>query len=441
MYAFLIYELKVAVALAVFSLFFRGLLSKETFHRFNRVLVLASSALAFILPFCVIVSHETMTMTSGEFIAQTPEILPLTQGEPMDYRDYLLLAAGIILITGVIAVFSRALVSILRIKKLAAKGRRIPQDDGTVLIVVDDKKYSPFSWMKYIVMSEEDYSSANEGILIHEKAHISFGHSWDILFMELVTAVQWFNPAAWMLRADLTAIHEYEADEEVVNAGMDMREYQLLLVRKAVVSVGYPAANNLNHSTLKNRISMMLCKRSSSLEVLKALYVLPLIAVSLVVNAETRYDYVIDDPKPEATREMPAAVRDTVRTTPPAEQEEAIPFQFLEVRPGFNGGDANEFSKWVNTQLVYPPEAKDKNIQGRVTLQFTIEKDGSLTGVKVLRGVNPHLDAEAIRVVSSSPKWTPGYQKGVPVRVSFTFPVIYQLNDSSKKEAVQPKAE
>ncbi len=440
MYTFLIYELKVAVALAVFSLFFRVLLSKETFHRFNRVLLLGTTALAFILPFCIIVSHETMTMTSGEFIAQTPEVLPLTPGKAFEVADYLTLAAAVVFFIGAMAVFARTIISIIKIMKLAAKGRRIPQDDGTVLVVVEDKKYSPFSWMKYIVMSEEDHSSTGEGILIHEKAHIALGHSWDILFMELVTAMQWFNPAAWILKADLTALHEYEADEAVINAGTDMREYQLMLVRKAVVAVRYPAANNLNHSTLKNRITMMLCKKSSFCGALKALYVLPLIAVSLAVNAETRYDYVIDDPKPEAAREMPAAVRDTVRTASPAEQEEAVPFQFLEVKPGFNGGDANEFSKWVNTQLRYPEEAHKNNIQGRVTLQFTVEKDGSVTGVKVLRGVNPLLDAEAIRVVSSSPNWTPGYQEGKPVRVTYVFPAIFQLKDNGK-EADQGNAQ
>ncbi len=440
MYAFLIYELKVAAVLVVFSLFYRLPLSKETFHRFNRVLVLVSTLLAFVLPFCILVTHETVTMTSGEFIAQTPEDALSMVVQKMDMTGYLTAALGIIFFIGAAYVISRTVISILKIIRLASKGRRIPQDDGTVLVVVEDKKYSPFSWMNYIVMSEEDYSSANEGILIHEKAHIALGHSWDILFMELVTAMQWFNPAAWILKADLTALHEYEADEAVINSGTDMREYQLMLVRKAVVAVRYPAANNLNHSTLKNRITMMLCKKSSSYGALKALYVLPLIAVSLAVNAETRYDYVIDDPKPEVAEEMPAAVRDTVRTTPPAEQDEAIPFQFIEVKPGFNGGDANVFSKWVNSQLVYPKEARDKNIQGRVTLQFTVEKDGSLSDIKILRGANKLLDEEALRVVSLSPKWTPGYQKGKPVRVSFTFPVIFQLNDSSK-DADKSKAQ
>ena len=108
-------------------------------------------------------------------------------------------------------------------------------------------------------------------------------------------------------------------------------------------------------------------------------------------------------------------------------EEEAIPFQLVEEKPSFQGGDANTFSKWVNQRLVYPEIAKENGVQGRVTLQFTVEKDGSITKVKVLRGVDPSLDKEAIRVVSSSPKWTPGKQRDRAVPVTYTFPVIFQL--------------
>ena len=108
-------------------------------------------------------------------------------------------------------------------------------------------------------------------------------------------------------------------------------------------------------------------------------------------------------------------------------EEDAIPFQLVETRPSFNGGDANEFSKWVNSRLEYPEIAKENGVQGRVTLQFTVEKDGSVTNVKVVRGVDPSLDKEAVKVVSSSPKWTPGKQRDRAVRVTYTFPVIFQL--------------
>ena len=108
-------------------------------------------------------------------------------------------------------------------------------------------------------------------------------------------------------------------------------------------------------------------------------------------------------------------------------EEEAIPFQLVEEKPSFNGGDANEFSKWVNSRLVYPEIAKENGIQGRVTLQFTVLADGRVANVKVLRGVDSSLDKEAVRVVSSSPKWKPGKQRDRAVKVTYTFPVIFQL--------------
>ena len=108
-------------------------------------------------------------------------------------------------------------------------------------------------------------------------------------------------------------------------------------------------------------------------------------------------------------------------------EEEAIPVQLVEEKPSFMGGDANYFSKWVNENLVYPEIAKENGVQGRVTLQFTIRKDGTITNVKVLRGVEPSLDKEAVRVVSMSPKWKPGIQDDHPVSVTYTFPVIFQL--------------
>ena len=120
-------------------------------------------------------------------------------------------------------------------------------------------------------------------------------------------------------------------------------------------------------------------------------------------------------------------IMDYVEVEEEVVEEEAIPFQLVEEKPSFQGGDANQFSKWVNQRLVYPEIAKENGVQGRVTLQFTVEKDGTVTKVKVLRGVDPSLDKEAVRVVSSSPKWSPGKQRDRAVPVTYTFPVIFQL--------------
>ena len=129
----------------------------------------------------------------------------------------------------------------------------------------------------------------------------------------------------------------------------------------------------------------------------------------------------------EDNADLGVEIMDYVEVEEEVVEEEAIPFQLVEEKPSFQGGDANQFSKWVNTRLVYPEIAKENGVQGRVTLQFTVEKDGSVTKVKVLRGVDPSLDKEAVRVVSMSPKWKPGKQRDRAVPVTYTFPVIFQL--------------
>ena len=126
---------------------------------------------------------------------------------------------------------------------------------------------------------------------------------------------------------------------------------------------------------------------------------------------------------PETVLEAPAAPQDTSK---------ALPFDQIEIKPEFNGGDATGFSKWVHENLQYPKSAYEANIQGRIVIQFTVEKDGKVNDVKVLRGVHPDLDAEAVRVVSSSPDWTPGYVKGEPVRVRYLFPLIFKLEEKKK---------
>ena len=223
-------------------------------------------------------------------------------------------------------------------------------------------------------------------------------------------------------------LHEYEADDYVLNQGIDATQYQLLLVKKAVGEKRFLLANGFNHAQLKNRITMMQNTSRAAWKKLSALLILPLLAVTVLLLAEC---------KPSSGNEEPAAVENadeaaqadavyevTVTDEP---EEEAIEFSLVEVKPSFQDGDANEFSKWVNQNLTYPDAAKEAGLQGRVTLQFTVGKDGTVSNVKVLRGVDPLLDNEAVKVISQSPKWNPGMQKGEPVNVTYVFPVVFQL--------------
>lgn len=288
---FVIYELKAAVLLAVFYMFYRLLLSRDTFHRFNRVMLLVISLLSLILPLCEITVHRTVDIPAWLLTMQESRSATVVE-EAVNGTGGWETAAVSLYIAGVMAVLAHTGFAVADVLRIILRGRRIPQEDG-VVIVVTDRDTAPFSWMKYIVFCESDFRAGHEAILRHEKAHVRMRHSWDLLFTDIVTAFQWFNPAVWMLRADLRALHEFEADDFVLRSGADAREYQYLLIRKAVGASGNSITNSFSHSTLKNRITMMLRKRSSSWGALKALYLVPLVGLSLAATAETRYDYNI----------------------------------------------------------------------------------------------------------------------------------------------------
>ncbi|MBR5100669.1 MAG: TonB family protein, partial [Bacteroidales bacterium] len=260
------------------------------------------------------------------------------------------------------------------------------------------------------------------------QAHVRCGHSHDLLLSSVFTVFQWFNPLVWICRSELKLLHEYEADDFVLNQGIDATQYQLLLVKKAVGEKRFLLANGFNHAQLKNRITMMQTTTRAAWKKFSLLLLIPLLAATVLLLAECTSRESISPAAEQTVREATLEVAEPETKAAPAEDaSEPVSFALVETRPRFDGGDANQFSHWVNQNLKYPQEAKDKRIQGRVTLQFTVEIDGSVTGVKVLRGVDPVLDNEAVRVISQSPKWTPGSIKGDPVRVTYNFPVVFQL--------------
>ena len=619
---FLIYQGKAAIALAVFYMFYRLLLSKETFHRFNRIVLLSTAALSFVLPLCVITLKEVvvvpaMTSTSETFagdVAETVAMVPEVS-EPI---------WSVILFTlftlGAMAVLVYVAISIVGIRRIIRNGNSQALENGETLIITETDT-APFSWMKYIVISREDYESGYSQILTHEKAHIALRHSWDILFVDMITALQWFNPAIWMLKADLRALHEFEADDAVLRSGANIKEYQYLLIRKAVSKSGYSVANSFNHSTLKARITMMLNKKSSRMSAWKALYVIPLVGISLAATAETKVDYQYEDQQPEAVADTPAdkdskksfkeknlhegrlitdeengavtmiyygldgkeyksewsgldlsenvymvngaVVADKklfdkatageevvvlnsylkngkkvmaavtpdrefvevkghleinvnpvtndlvivvdgermpegfdlntidpktiasmevlktekalqeygtdkgviVITTDPSKADEKKPVPDIYINgkkatseeiaalpanprgsiasdgtvwittedepaekpqnsaPSFNGGSSMEFQKWVLDNIRYP---EGVSAEGRVSVSFTISETGKVTDVKVLRGADQMLNDEAVRVISSSPDWTPALKDGKPIAIQMLIPVEFK---------------
>lgn len=442
MYTLMLYSLKVGACLAVFYLFFKLLLSRETFHRLNRIVVLAAMVLSFVLPLCVITVYRELPampeLPVTEDAGYAPSAEPESQPFPWDK------AATAAFLAGAAAALLWTLGSVCGVLHMIRRGHRERLRDGSVLVRTD-QPVVPFSWYRYIVMSEKDLAENGEAIVLHEKAHLRLRHSFDLLVTDLAGCLQWFNPAMWLLRRELRAIHEYEADEAVLDSGVDARQYQLLLIRKAAGGRWYSVANSFNHSKLKKRITMMLKEKSSPWARLKYLYVLPVAAIAVTAFARPEVSDKVekissvkvndlaaivetkvaesagDTTKPADVKYVPAEVRKRLKGT--------LVFEVAEEMPEFPGGGMSAFMDYIKTNMRYPASAKENGTQGRVTVQFVVDEDGSIKDSKVLRSVDKDMDAEALRLINTMPKWKPGRQKGQPVAVKFTVPVMFRLDD------------
>lgn len=531
---FLVYILKSAVCLAIFYLFYRLLLSKETFHRFNRMALLGVMLLSCLLPLVKVtveqaspVNAQVMSMEDLLLMYQWNSEAVVEEGSrPFHWQEGLVL----VYFVGLFFVIVRHLWSLGRMLYLIRHSRCERLDNG-IRLVVHRRKLAPFSWMRYIVISETDLKESGHHILVHEMAHIHHRHSWDLLLTEACAWLQWFNPAIWLLKQELQNIHEYEADEEVLRQGINAKEYQMLLIKKAVGARLYSIANSFNHSSLKKRITMMIRKKSNPWARAKYLYVLPLAAVTVAAFArpeiskpldeissvkvndlsvvlETYADKNVSNPAEKTKLKMKVvdeegkpiiaatvlvanttngtitdengnftlevgtdqsiqvayigmstvtmSVKDclkkadqtivltesdtkkdvkVVASAPQTVVSDDQTFSVVEQMPEYPGG-MRAGLEFMARNLRYPTKAREAGKQGRVIVQFVVRKDGSLSDFKVLRPVDPWLDAEAIRVISTMPKWKPGMQEGKPVSVKFTLPVTFMLEGTNHK----PKA-
>lgn len=441
---FLVYILKSAACLAVFYLFYKLLMSRDTFHRFNRFALLGLLVLSSLLPLVEVSVnrpapvHETMltleqlllladVQAEGEIVSQPTTALWVR-------------VALLVYLAGIVFFAVRNLWSLGRLAVLLRRGRLeqladwLPGRTENVRLVVHNRDIAPFSWMRYIVLSRKDLEENGREILIHELAHIRNHHSWDLLLADLCIFVQWFNPAAWLLKQELQTIHEYEADDTVLREGVDAKKYQMLLIKKAVGTRLYSMANSFNHSSLKKRITMMLKEKSNPWARVKYLYVLPLAALAVSAFARPEVSAVADELSSAKVNDLVASMKtNQLETVSFAVKDTLTPvFEVVERMPQFPGGVAAQV-EYFKKNLRYPAEAKKAGTQGRVVVQFFVNKDGSISNVKVLRGVDPALDAEAIRLVNSMPKWKPGMQKGKAVTVKYTVPVLFSLDELDEK--------
>lgn len=579
---------KSAIVLALLYGCYVVFLSRDTYHRFNRIVLLAITLLSFILPAFRISTqqpqavhralHELemgleasdMTETSDAMNQDAYELSTTALSAQTEVEEHtgvppFSLVVKTIYLLGVLVVFLRLVWYVTNTVLQMRGGLRLKDEQGNT-VVVKAGDFAPFSFMRWIVININDYERNRESILKHEQAHIRFLHSYDIILLQFVKLFQWFNPFVYFLERDLKAVHEYMADEAVIHQGIDAQTYQFLLVSKAVGGRLQTLANNFNHSLLKSRILMMKKKPTPKAAALKSLCLLPVVVLSITTFAQIIPADVMEEESPADSRGFASAMIDSSEMAPPLVEEQIAtpeveaeessaaeptkpfalhllvdeygrilgfshegeppashPYEFpvgyifidgreatleeamnyksyekfeivkkpqgseewnykdkqgilnftteqdgevfivCEEMPQFPGGDV-EMMSFIAKNIKYPKEASDKGVQGKVLVQFIVEKDGRLTSpsIKKITGFddvpcdtamvthansmseqerkefeafNAGLEAgaqalkdEAIRVVKLMPKWKPGKQRGKAVRVKYTIPVLYRLN-------------
>ena len=388
------YIAECALCLALLYLPFWGLLRKETFFQYNRFVLLAITVLSFILPWISIPEITSQLAPSETISIQLEEINVMISGKALSENISWKTILAIIYLSGAVTCLLYKIIDLVRLIRFIPRGCLWVHTENGIHIHCHAHDVVPFSWMNHIVISEKDYEENGHNILLHEQAHIACGHSWDVLWLSFVEVLQWFNPFVWMLSKEIQDIHEYEADLTVLRKGINARDYQLLIIQKVVGSGSYTFANNFNHSSLKKRITMMIKEKSNPWARLKYLYILPIVAICMIACTQSA--------------------------------KSIMSYEEVEVKPEYPGG-MGELGKLLNSNLKYPLISFENGVQGEVLVQFVVDKEGNVEEVTVFKGVDPNLDAEALRVIKMMPKWKPGKHEGKEVNVKCTIPVGFRL--------------
>ncbi len=447
---FFLYSIKSGLCLIAFYLFYKLVMSRYTFHSFNRMAILLMMLSAMVVPLVQVELERTpavsaVTVDLAGILVAAEQPLDASFSESLTVVQLLFL----LYIIGVVFFAVGFVVSLIRLRLMLRNGRWVDDGRDGHLIVMDDD-IAPFSWFNYIVVSRKDYEGHPAEILAHERAHMLHHHSADILLCNLLLIVQWFNPAAWLLRRELQEVHEFEADEAVLASGIDARGYQLLLVAKAVGEAHFALANNFNHSSLKKRITMMKMQKSNAWNRAKLLLALPLAAVAVVAFANEKTKQVADRIVAESDNtvvavtdelSLPQQDKTTAKKKTATKKADGKTLDVVETMPQFPGG-TQEMLKYMAANIKYPADAVAAEKGGRVIVSFVVDKEGNVTNPTVVRSVSESLDKEALRVVSAMPKWTPGMQDGKAVDVKYVVPVNFNIHsdpaNASDKNA-EPK--
>lgn len=520
--------LPIGAAIAVLWLAYRLLFINSNRLRFNRLFLLTAMLFSLVLPLLGLwVGTEAPQMISlkqnllggtmlGEIVVTPGGQTALPEAEIVANATVRpqISVWQVLAVIYLIGVGVAALLLLIKLGKLAALVIRSPKEKREgYTAVFTGREQGSFSFFRYAFFPNENVAP---DIIRHEASHIGHRHSWDILFVEMMMVLQWFNPFIYLYKKELQSLHEYQADRDVVATGVDKRNYMMLILQQCTAVDFSGIGNNFSLILTKKRIKMITKNEKAKGLWWRLLATLPVLAILLIANTKVTAQEKKTVDKP-ITVEMgqfeifddegaPLQLKDTViyaedgshvkfetsdgfqpETGEPckkltvtsynadgtpcnnffiteterrgdtstysietfsisgslfetlldvATSKEDTVYQIAEEMPEFPGG-VEALMDYVGRNVKYPEEAKDKEIQGRVFVSFVIEKDGSVNEVKVLRGIGGGCDEEAVRVIKAMPKWTPGKQKGKPVRVNYQIPINFKLDDGPSSKGLE----
>lgn len=505
------YAVASSILLSIGYLAYKWIMAGERQHSCNRLVLYLIYIFAFTLPALAGEWRSLFPPVSSTEFNAAIEIGALQTGiisqEPLKSgsRSIVPVVMTIIYSAGVFAALIYSLAGAWQIASIIRNGEK--QKKGRYTLVISDRNdIAPFSWLNFYVMNRNDYATAGEIISTHERRHLKLLHWADLAVVQLVNIFQWFNPAAWLMGEEFKTVHEYQADEAVLASGTNLRQYQTLLIKKAVGTRFQVLANSLNHSKLKKRITMMYKSNSPKSRRLGALVLIPAMAIGCAVieipavaaaldktsdvafagdidskvtnfypdsNTETaeftdtpeivqeqqQFDADTDmAPTENNPAEATTALADTEAAATQASPAEQAPMTspadtdktavagsattdkkkeevYVAVeQPAEYPGGLSELMKWLNWNIKYPEKALKDSIQGRVIVKFVVEKDGKIGDASIVKGVDPEIDQEALRVVKEMPAWIPAKNNGQTVASFFNLPVTFKLSGNNKTD-------
>ncbi|HZX63526.1 MAG TPA: M56 family metallopeptidase [Bacteroidales bacterium] len=446
----LLYLFESTICLSVLYPVYWFFLRRDTFFQVNRFYLLAMVLFSILVPLLPL--HWIPSGTSAAFVVLLDPVLITSAKVEHTLSVHLqwIEVATVVYLTGALIFLLRFGLQLIQLYRITRRFG-IKESHGQRVVFVD-RGYSPFSFFNLVFINEEVIPAGSlPTILEHERVHIRQHHTLDMILVELAAILQWFNPVIWLAGREMKTIHEYLADEGVLQTGISRSQYQQMILDETMGIQVNSLTNNFNVSLLKKRILMMTKSKSGILAKSKVLIALPALTAllfllpSFTINSSSNNGssdktqvtlaFITADAAVPITASMEPQDKEKKKTEAkyiPGQPDKNGVYPVVEQQPEYTGGDEARI-KFMVENIKYPEEAKKAGIQGKVFVTFVIQADGAVTDVKVLRGIGGGCDEEAVRVVKMMPNWIPGKEQGKNVAVQFNLPIKFRL-DSGKKD-------